>query len=137
MGTLAEVGTFTPKLPTRQKVLKKPAANRPKELSLASSTNYQFSSSQESIGTDTMDPAPSRGSSEHLQTEEPSTSTANVGPHIESLTGPPGLQGNQFVHTRHHDNDDVPENDAQAKLRKKFKTVLHFILENRTDCAGG
>jgi hypothetical protein len=71
-----------------------------------------------------MDPAPSRGSSEHLQTEEPSTSTANAAPHIESLIGPPGLHGNQFVHTRHHDTDDVPENDAQAKLRKKFKMVF-------------
>lgn len=74
--------------------------------------------------------APPSGSTEHLQSGEPSSS---ISPHdnydLSTLIGPPGTSGIAFPHTIHHDGSMSPTDHAGAKLRKKFKKVFTRVLE--------
>lgn len=83
-----------------------------------------------------MDVAPPGGSSEYLQSSVPGDYTADTGHSPETLIGPPGLHGNQFIHIYRHDGEDAPQSDASANIRKKFKAVLNPTL-NRAEYAGG
>jgi hypothetical protein len=97
--------------------------------------DYQFASSQENVGTDTINAAPPSGSSEHLLSGgEPSTSSpTSPNDHnsrdLSTLIGPPSTSGIAFPHTIHHDDSMSPTDDAGAKLRKKFKRVFRGVLE--------
>ena len=97
---------------------------------LATSMDYQFTSSQVSVGTDTMDAAPPCGSREHLQTGDEPLTSSPTSPHdnnshdLSTLVGPPGTSGIAFPHSIHHDDSMSATDDAGAKLRKKFKKVF-------------
>ena len=101
--------------------------------------DYRFASSQESVGTDTMDTAPPGGSQEHLLSGVEPSSSSPTSPHdnhshdVSTLIGPPSTSSIAFPHTIHRDGSTTPTDGAGAgaKLRKKFKKVFRRVLELR------
>jgi hypothetical protein len=88
-----------------------------------------FDSSRESLGTDTMDPPPAAGSSEHLEYGPPSTvaTPPTSPPRHDNLVGPIGTTGIQFVHPHRHDTAGS-SSDNRDRLRKTFKRVSKRIM---------
>ena len=103
----------------------------------STTTDGHSASSQESGGTDTMDPP--NGSYENLRIgegvpEQPSSPTRYHNP-FSTLIGPESTTGIQFLHEHHHDeNGAQTADDSAAKLRKKFKKVVTCCFCSNVEC---